>query len=142
MNRCVKTRPRSSGVAAVELALVAPLVLTFAFIGTDFGRVMNAYFIVCNAARAGADYGSTNGFTTFTQSSWEASVRLAVEQELQQLSGYDSGQLQLSIVVTPDADGLYHLAVEVQYPFTTAVNWPGVPAQVLLDHRVEMRRIR
>jgi Flp pilus assembly protein TadG len=124
------------------MALVCPLVLLFAFATTDFGRVMAAYLVVCNAARVGADYGSTNGYTSYTQASWQAAIRQAVNQEMQGLLGYQASQLQLSITATPDPDGLYHVTVEVSYPFTTVVNWPGVPSLVLLDHSVTARRSR
>jgi Flp pilus assembly protein TadG len=135
-------RRARNGIAAVEMALICPLVLMFAFATTDFGRVMAAYLVVCNAARVGADYGSMNGYTSYTQASWQAAIRQAVNQEMQGLSGYQSSQLQLSITPTPDPDGLYHVVVEVSYPFTTVVNWPGVPSSVLLDHSVTARRIR
>ena len=135
-------RRARSGIAAVEMALVCPLVLLFAFATTDFGRVMAAYLVVCNAARVGADYGSTNGYTSYTQASWQAAIRQAVNQEMQGLLGYQSSQLRLTITATPDPDGLYHVAVEVSYPFTTVVDWPGVPTLVLLDHSVTARRIR
>jgi Flp pilus assembly protein TadG len=135
-------RRARSGTAAVEMALVCPLVLLFAIATTDFGRVMAAYLVVCNAARVGADYGSTNGYTSYTQASWQAAIRQAVNQEMQGLLGYQSSQLQLTITTTLDPDALYHVTVEVSYPFTTVVNWPGVPASVLLDHSVTARRIR
>jgi Flp pilus assembly protein TadG len=135
-------RRTRNGIAAVEMALICPLVLMFAFATTDFGRVMAAYLVVCNAARVGADYGTMNGYTSYTQASWQSAIRQAVDQEMQGLSGYQSSQLQLSITPTPDPDGLYHVAVEVSYPFTTVVNWPGVPSSVLLDHSVTARRIR
>src|SRR5580692_10683547 len=99
-------RRARSGIAAVEMALDCPLVLMFAFATTDFGRVMAAYLVVCNAARVGADYGSMNGYTSYTQASWQAAIRQAVNQEMQGLSGYQSSQLQLSITPTPDPDGL------------------------------------
>lgn len=126
----------------VEMAIVCPVVLTFALAVTDFGRVMTAYMTVCNAARDGADYGSTHGYTSYTQSSWNAAIGQAVNREMQNLSGFQSSQMGLSITATTDPDGLYHVMVEVSYPFTTVVSWPGVPSQVLLDHSVTMRRIR
>ena len=124
------------------MAIVCPLVLLFAFATTDFGRVMAAYLVVCNAARVGADYGSTNAYTSYTQASWEAAIRQAVSQEMQGMLGYQASELQLSVTPTPDPDGLYHVAVQVSYPFTTVVNWPGVPSLVLLNHAVTARRIR
>jgi Flp pilus assembly protein TadG len=140
--KTMSTRRARGGTAAVEMALICPLVLLFAFATVDFGRVMAAYFVVCNAARVGADYGSSNGYTAYTQATWQAGIKQAVEQEMQGLSGYQSGLLQLTVTATPDPDGLYHVAVEVSYPFTTAINWIGVPSLVQLDHSVTARRIR
>ena len=100
---------------------------------------MAAYLVVCNAAR-GIDYGTMNGYTSYTQASWQA-ARL-VRPSTRKCKGYrlPVEQLQLSITPTPDPDGLYHVAVEVSYPFTTVVNWPGVPSSVLLDHSVTASR--
>lgn len=141
-------RPRSTGdsdrrgVAAVEMAIVAPVLLLFALAAVDFGRIVHHYTVVSNAARAGAEYGSMHGFTTFTRSTWEASVRAAVGDEMQSLANLTSGDLTVEVATTVDGDGLFRCAVQASYPFRTIIDWPGLPAITQLSHRVEMRRIQ
>ena len=133
---------KRTGAATVEMALVLPVVLLFAFACVDFGRVVHAYVVVSNAARCGAEYGSMHKFTTYTHPFWESEVRLAIEQEMEGLASFDAGNLQTTLTTSTDADGLFRLDVEVRYPFQTVVHWPGVPSQTVLNHRVSMRQIR
>lgn len=49
-----RTRPDDSGVAAVELALVLPILLVLVFGIIDFGRMLNAQITLTQAAREGA----------------------------------------------------------------------------------------
>jgi len=130
------------GAAALELAVLLPLILLFVFACADFGRVMHAYLTVSNAARCGAEYGAMHEFTSFTRSSWESRVQSAIQDEMQLVPGFDAGSLQVALATTTDSDGLFQVAVEVTYPFRTIVNWPGVPSQVTLDRKVLMRQIR
>jgi Flp pilus assembly protein TadG len=131
---------RRRGTALVEMAIICPLVLLMAFATTDFGRVVYAYMSVSNAARVGAEYAALHGFTAYSQASWESQLRQVVDNEMQGLSGYQSANLQVVINATTDAAGVSLVSVEVRYPFSTIVNWIGVPSEVLLDHAVEMRR--
>jgi Flp pilus assembly protein TadG len=137
-----RRRSRRCGAAAVEMALVLPLVLLLTFAAVDFGRVVNAYLVVSNAARCGAEYGSMHEFTAYTQSTWQAQVQSAMTAEMQGLQGYSAANLQSTITSTTDGNGLFVLSVTASYPFTTIVNWPGIPAQVQLSHQVTMRQIR
>jgi len=130
------------GVAAVEMAIVAPLLLLFALASADFGRVVHAYAVVSNAARCGAEYGSMHGFTPYTRASWESRIRQRATEEMEGVSGFDAGQMNLTITTSEDGDELLRTAVEVEYPFHTVVNWLGLPSRVTLTHRVEMRRIQ
>jgi Flp pilus assembly protein TadG len=59
-----RSRPRR-GIAAVELAVVAPLVLVLLVGLLEVGRLVQVNAIVCNAAREGARKAST-GANTFT----------------------------------------------------------------------------
>lgn len=53
--RCKKRYISSSkGQAAVETALVLPIILMIFFIIIEFGRIFNAYMIINNASREGA----------------------------------------------------------------------------------------
>jgi Flp pilus assembly protein TadG len=138
---CEPRLPRR-GAAAVEMALVLPLILLLAFAVADFGRVVHAYLVVSNAARCGAEYGSMHEFTVYTRSSWEAQIRSVMEGEMSGLQGFSATNLQSTYTTTTDSDGLFQVRVGATYPFTTIVSWPGIPAQVLLSHQVEMRQVR
>src|SRR6188768_3871857 len=80
---------RRRGAAALELALILPLVLLLACASADFGRVIHAHLAVSNAARCGAEYGSMHGYTDYTRASWEEKVRRAIEEELEGLTLFD-----------------------------------------------------
>ncbi len=130
------------GAAAVELAVVLPLLMLLALAATDVGRVVHAYLAVSNAARSGAAYGSMHNFTSYTHDFWDSQVRLVIEQEMQGMPGYSQSALQETLTTTTDADGLFQLQVEVVYPFATIVSWPGLPSNIVLRRQVEMRQIR
>jgi Flp pilus assembly protein TadG len=130
------------GLAAVELAIVLPLLLLLALACTDFGRVIHGFITVGNAARCGAEYGSMHKFTPHTRESWESQVRDAVRNEIQGLSDFDPADLQIGITTTDDEAGLFRARVAVSYPFRMVVNWPGLPVMTMLRHNVEMRQIR
>lgn len=133
---------RRRGAAAVEMAIVEPVLLLFALAAVDFGRVVHHYTVVSNAARAGAEYGSLHGFTTFTRAAWEAGVRAASVDEMLNLPNYSAGDVAIDVVTTTDGDGLFRVAVSASYPFHTIVAWPGLPTATQLSHRVEMRQIQ
>ena len=136
------SRKRTRGVAAVEFAIVLPLILTLTFAAVDFGRVMHAYLVVSNAARCGAEYGSMHGFTAYSQASWQTQVLAAAATEMQNVPGYSAANSQTTCTTTTDSDGLFQVTVTASYPFTTVVNWPGIPSAVQLNHQVVMRQIR
>lgn len=135
-------RRAACGAAAVEMAVVLPMVLLLTFAAVDLGRVVHAYLAVSNAARAGAGYGSMHEFTDYTRPSWESQIRSTIEDEMQGLNGFSAANLQSTYTTTTDSDGLFQVKVKVSYPFSTVIAWPGVPSQVSLSHEVEMRQIR
>src|SRR5258708_3931374 len=101
---CQLRLPRR-GTAAVEMALVLPLILLLAFAVADFGRVVHAYLVVSNAARCGAEYGSMHEFTAYTRSSWQAQIRSVIEGEMSGLQGFSATNLQSTCTTTTDGDG-------------------------------------
>jgi Flp pilus assembly protein TadG len=130
------------GAAAIEMALTLPVLLLLAFGCVDLGRAASAKIVVCNAARAGAEYGSTRGMTTFNQATWEQAIRDEVETEMQGIPSFDDAKLSVSIIT---ADGDYDLdivSVTVAYNFDTVTGWPGIPASISLNHTVSMQRFR
>lgn len=50
-----------NGQALVEMALVLPVLILIIFGIVEFGRIMNTYLIVTNAAREGARHGVVGG---------------------------------------------------------------------------------
>ncbi len=141
-NRKMK-RSRSSrrGAAALEFALILPLLITIVLGCVDFGRFAHVYITVTNATRAGAGFASFNPFTTVTRPAWEARIRKIVEDEMG--TRFDPAQIDVpSPVVTNDGGGLRRVRVQVSYPFEMLVNWPLMPNALTLSHEVEMRFVR
>lgn len=69
------------GQFALELALVAPLLLVLAFLTFEFGRVFGSWLMITNAAREGARLGITQNWcapgTTCTASDTAIAQRVA-----------------------------------------------------------------
>jgi len=140
--RVRRTHAKRRGAAAVEFALVLPLLMLFAIGSIDFGRIPHFHQVVSNAARTGAETGATQQFTSFTRSSWEAGIKAAVETEMQNLPDFEASKLTCQLTTTTNADGLARIVVEVSYPFETLIRWPGMPHQVQLHKRIEVLQFR
>lgn len=130
------------GAAAVELAIVLPVLMGIALASTDFGRIISAYLVVSNAARAGAEYGASNRFTSFSRGSWETQVNQAAAQELQNLASYSAANQTIALTTTTDSQGEIQVSVNVTYQFQMIVSWIGLPSTVVLRHQVLMRQYR
>jgi Flp pilus assembly protein TadG len=132
--------------AAAEFALITPLLVTMVLGAVDFGRFAYYYIAVTNAARAGAQYGSMNNFTSSTQTSWQNGIKQAVTDEMSQQVGSGNVPAQPTPTTTTDANGLKRVRVTAVYNFTTIVNWQwtgmGLPHTVSMKRTVEMRLIR
>ncbi len=130
------------GAAATELALALPVLLLLAFACADFGRISHFDQVLSNAARTGAEAGAIHKFTPFTRAAWEADVHQAVVEEMGNIPDFDEAQLEYHLSTTTDANGLARIVVELEYPFHTAVAWPGGPSEVSLHQRFETRQFR
>lgn len=66
------------GQFALELALLAPLLLVLMFLTFEFGRVFGSWLIITNAAREGARFAITQQWcgATFTNSSCSADTNI------------------------------------------------------------------
>jgi Flp pilus assembly protein TadG len=134
--------PHRSGIAATELAVTLPILMLMALACADFGRVMHHYQIVSNAARTGAETGAMRKFTTLTRAEWENEVRQAVVEELAGLPAFDEGSLDYALNTTMDANNLATVEIEISYPFTSAVAWPGLPHELELKALSRVRQFR
>jgi Flp pilus assembly protein TadG len=137
---------RYRGLAAVEFAIILPLLMLIILGCVDFGRFAYTYIAVTNATRTGALFGALNPYTTATQSIWGANIRQKVVDDLNALmtADPDYGPTDLAVTSTrmTEASGLWRAHVEVSYPFKTVISWPGIPSNLTLRRTVEMRGIR
>ncbi len=140
--RLTTLQPSRQGGAALEFAIVLPVLMTLALGVVDYGRIFATSITLRNAARIGAEQGATHRLTPRTQAVWENRLRTAVLQQIQCVPQFDSGKLVLSFSSTTNAAGLTVVDVSVQYPFETIVDWPGVPHTVLLAERIFIERYR
>jgi Flp pilus assembly protein TadG len=149
----VKTHPWSRpgcarrGAAAVELAMIAPVLVTVVLGCVDFGRFAYNYIALTNATRAGAAYAIMNNYSSSTYSTWVSGITTAAKQEMTGQTGYTSSNLTVAApVVTVESTGLRRVQLTVSYPFQTLVNWSwsgvGIPSSVTMQRTVVMRSIR
>jgi Flp pilus assembly protein TadG len=140
--RSLIRRRRRSGAACVELALVLPLLLLLLLGTVDLGRFGYSYIAVSNAARAGAGFAMMNTYNPSMQSVWTGKIMQAASDEMTGQTGFNSGQLAVTAVPTPEGNGDVRVQVTATYPFTTLVTWPGIPHTLTLSRSVTVRKIR
>jgi len=122
--------PRRGG-AAVELAILLPLLAFLFVITVDFARVFHHYLIATNCARSGALYGSMDA----THAADKAGIRAAA---LADATNLDPGT-DVATATGTDAAGDPYLRVTVTSPFQTFAHFPGVPSSVTVTRTVQMR---
>jgi hypothetical protein len=130
-------------VAALEVAMILPVLVTIVLGCVDFGRFCYAYISVTNAAREGAYYASFHPPKTAEggPAEWNAYIAEAAKAEIG--GRLDESKLGFpGAVVIDESDGLKRVRVEVQYTFETLVAWPFLPNTVVLSRAVEMRVLR
>ncbi len=123
------TGGRRRGLAATEFAVVLPVLVTLVLGCVDFGRFAYTDIAVANAARAGAGFGADHPYTPATLGAWQAKVGQTVQDEL---SDFDPGQLSVTAAPAAVDGGAWQAQVTVSCPFTTLVNWPGLPTSMTL----------
>ena len=129
------------GAVACEAALATPILLLFALGGADMGRVAHYQQIVSNAARTAAEVGATRQFTDFTRPAWEADIRQAAVDELQNIPGFSEEEMEFSITTSGDGGGT-RIEIQVGFPFRTVANWPLLPSEIHLHKRLVTRQFR
>lgn len=110
---------RRSGVAAVELALMLPVLALILGAGTDYSRMFRALVVLSDAARAGAVYGATD--------------KDATSSMIQQVALAEAADLSPPPTVTStrgtDALGNATIEVTLTYTFQSLVPSPSAPPQ-------------
>lgn len=126
----IQVKPRG-GVAAVELALLLPLLAFLFAIAVDFARIFYYSQIIENCARNGAICGSN---LTSAQSPYSS---------IQDAALADAANLTPQPTVTStngtDAGGNPYVQVTVSWQFQSLTSLPGIPSTVNLSRTVQMR---
>ena len=133
---------RRTGVAAVELLALAPILVLVCAVSVDCGRFAYSYTAVCNAVRVAGQYGATGAYTSNTYSSWLSQVQSAALAEISQIPGFSANQWTLSVTTTTDSYGLFRVTVSGQYNFQPLLYWPGGAAVVPLCRQITIREYR
>src|SRR5437870_610711 len=111
---------RRAAAAAVELALLLPLLAFLLVLAIDFSRLFYFSLTINNCARNGAVYGCDP--TTAAQSPYKS-----VEEAALADAGNISPAPSVSSKMVADAAG-NHIEVTVTYQFQTITSYPGVPS--------------
>ena len=120
-------RRARAGAAALELAVVLPLLVLLLLGACDFGRFAHTQVAVANAARAGAGQASRSQPTVAARAQWEAAIQAAVREELEGLANFRANRLTVSITSVAESGGTSRASVQVSYPFRTLISWGTVP---------------
>jgi Flp pilus assembly protein TadG len=117
-------------VAAVELVVLAPLLLFLCVVASDYARIFYQCQVVATCARNGALYGCTDpGCSADT-----GGIQTAALTDASNLSPAPA----ISSTTGSDDDGNY-VEVTATYTFHTVVNYPGLPTATTITRTVRMR---
>ena len=127
------------GVAALEMALILPLLVTIVLGCVDFGRFAYTYITVTNGAREGAAYASIWPIPGGKEgrAQWDAHIHAQVLTEMG--SSFNPGEVTVQADDIPEGGVFRRVEVQVSYPFRTIVNWPLLPDELTLRRSVQMR---
>ncbi|MEX0717821.1 MAG: TadE/TadG family type IV pilus assembly protein [Planctomycetaceae bacterium] len=143
MRRIPRTHRRSRlGAAALEFAVVLPVLILVVLGCIDFGRVAHSDVTLSNAVGAGTAYAATHRVTPETHASWSAAIREIVLEEMQNLREFDESRFEIASDFHHDPGGDVVVVIEATYPFETAVVWPGLPHAFDLRQRVVAMQYR
>ncbi len=128
------TRSKRRGVAAVELALLLPVLLLFFLIALDFGRVYYGSLTSANCARNGALY---EAYTRPVNAPREFSYTSASNA-----AAADGGNVNIdptNDVTTTSSSG--KVTVTVTHRFRTVTNYFNLPNPMNVNRRIVMREV-
>lgn len=141
-----RARENESGLAMVEFAIVAPVMILLLVGLVEFGRFAYFSIIVGNAARAGAQYGAQNLVVANDAAGME-NAALADGQNISGLTAVATHLCQCadgtaSSCLGSDCPGSHRIAyvqVTATGTFSSLFRYPGLPATFNVSNTVEMR---
>jgi Flp pilus assembly protein TadG len=140
-------RPPSGGNAAVELALVLPILALMMMGAMDFARVFFTGVELASAVRAGVQYGAQSN----ARSGDSAGMTQAANDDAKDIGGITAtatrycqcsdGTSVDCLTGTCGAYGVPRIFVQVtgQKTFQPTFSYPGIPSAVNLNRRAIMR---
>jgi Flp pilus assembly protein TadG len=135
------------GGAAVEAAIIGPMILFLAMGLVEMGRYADKSILVANAARAGVQYGTVNLSSAFDNTGMQ-NAALADGERLTGLTAVATHVCQCSdgsasTCAAGDCPYPLHRIVWVQVDttgtFTSLINYPGVPQSLTIRGHALMR---
>jgi Flp pilus assembly protein TadG len=113
-------RRHEAGAAAVEFAIVLPLLVLLLFGIVEFGLLLYNQQVITNASREGARYGIVSRTPRYSDGEIEQVVRNYCQDRLVTFSGSTE---QTVVNCSPAARNSFgtDLTVDVQYPYTFLV---------------------
>lgn len=138
----LNARVNRRGTAAVELAVVLPVMMLLVLGCIDLGRAVSVHIVLSNAARTAAEYGATHRFTSFTRGAWESQVLQEGQAEMQSAHDFDGSRFSMTVQTVPDPEGFVRVTVTAEYPFKTITQWPGLPHEIPIERSVVARQFR
>lgn len=126
-----RRRNGRKGVAAVELAVLLPLLVFLFLITIDFARVFYFSLTLTNCARAGALYASD---PAVAHESPFADVQAAALADATNISPSPT----ITQTQATDASGRDYVIVTASYTFSTVTGFPGIPNNLALTRSVKM----
>lgn len=130
------------GTAAVEFAVVLPLLILIVLATIDLSRMAHASYTLSNALRAGAEVAATKRVTTYSQSQWESEVDLAIREHLQQSLGPVAAPVQIDITTVPVAGNLNQTTLQATLPLEATADWPVFGGTYVVTESFQIRQYR
>jgi Flp pilus assembly protein TadG len=130
----IQVKKRRRGAAAVELAVLLPLLMFLLVIAIDYGRIFYYSLTLENCARNGALLGSN-------VSSYQTPYGSIQQAAIADGANLDPPLTTDNVAVAngSDANNNPTVTVTVSYSFQTITGYPGLPRTVNLSRSVEMR---
>lgn len=118
--RRIGKRQHETGAAAVEFAIVLPLLVLLLFGIVEFGLLLYNQQVITNASREGARYGIVSRTPRYSDGEIEQVVRNYCQDRLVTFSGSTE---QTVVTCSPTNRDIFgtDLTVDVQYPYTFLV---------------------
>src|SRR5262245_28820377 len=125
---------RRAAAAAVELAVLLPVLTTLLVLAVDFGRVMQHYAVLTNCARNAALYAADPTSGTLSHYGSLSAAALADWP-----STWTPAPTVTQLASVTDAQGFTYVQVQVSWTFTPITSFLGAAGTQALERTVRMR---